>query len=159
MQEKQEKQDNDINSHDFKPYKNLCNFPWNNIGLSRQKAFPFGEGVGIVDGRGLCLPTRRSHWDENKESSRPMQIGDKWKRLQAETSLVAGRHSPRRGKLFCRVGRQPLCRFNSAEREDKRYVSFNLPSGKAIFPDLDLKQTRYITINYNKLQIFTKVGL
>ena len=23
---------------------------------SRQKAFPFGEGVGITDGRGHCLP-------------------------------------------------------------------------------------------------------
>ena len=22
----------------------------------RQKAFPFGEGAGIADGRGLCLP-------------------------------------------------------------------------------------------------------
>ena len=47
----------------------------------------------------------------------------------------------------------------STEREDKRYVSFNLPSGKAVFPDSDLKQARYGTINYNKLQIFTKVGL
>ena len=47
----------------------------------------------------------------------------------------------------------------STEREDKRYVSFNLPSGKAISPDSDLKQARYVTINYNKLQIFTKVGL
>ena len=25
---------------------------------SRQKAFPFGEGVGISDGRGYCLPFR-----------------------------------------------------------------------------------------------------
>ena len=26
------------------------------VSLSRQKAFPFGEGVGIADGRGHCLP-------------------------------------------------------------------------------------------------------
>ena len=62
------------------------------------------------------------------------------------------RHSPRRGKLFRRAGRQTLSRFNFAERKDKRYVSFNLPSGKAIFPDSDLKQTRYVTINYKYLQ-------
>ena len=26
------------------------------VSPSRQKAFPFGEGVGFADGRGYCLP-------------------------------------------------------------------------------------------------------
>ena len=80
-------------------------------------------------------------------------------KLSPQSGKTFNDNSTKRKPLSAQGATLPEGESFSAEWEDKRYVSFNLPSGKAIFPDSDLKQTRYITINYNKLQIFTKVGL
>ena len=86
-------------------------------------------------------------------------IETKIKKVRALCRLGISENGCKRKPLSAQGATLPEGESFSAEWEDKRYVSFNLPSGKAIFPDSGLKQTRYITINYNKLQIFTKVGL
>ena len=128
---------------------------------------------------GACAPpSPNSWWNLNylRRVGRLLMIilpsGNLFRRMRATFPqfVVELKLSPQSGKTFNdnSTKRKPLSAQGatlpegesfSAEWEDKRYVSFNLPSGKAIFPDSDLKQARYITINYNKLQIFTKVGL
>ena len=80
-------------------------------------------------------------------------------KLSPQSGKTFNDNSGKRRPLSARGATLPEWESFSAERKDKRYVSFNLQSGKAVFPDSDLKQTRYVTVNYNKLQIFTKVGL